>query len=588
MHVAGRLDRLATLEVAGADSGDSAPVECAGCQVLVRGYVANRGELCTRLGLAGAEHPTDGELVAHAFRAWGRDLAAHVLGEYAAVVLDRHANSALLTHDSLGLAPLFYGIRGDSLVFSTRLADLVDRAASASLDDEYIADFLALGCLTTERTPYRSIKRLLPGRSVWWSGGRLSQLTGWDLAGAAPLRRRDDGEYEEEFRALLGDAVRGALATSGSLWSHLSGGLDSSTVTSMAATLGAPGLAAFSLVAPGLPDADERRWMRAVVDLYDLPWHQLDMETVLPFSRLPDDFLGEPTPSVVDAEQIHVRRELFGSHGVTTVLTGAGGDGALGAFHGPIATHLADRLFDGHPIAALRDVADWKRGSREHRSSSYWMLRSVLEPTVDHLRGRAILAGVKLPLQPWIEPGYASAMRLDERSGLRVAPRCRHPGRQRLWDSLWIESLAMGAVAQRAQPYDVRSPLLYRPLVEFMCGIPWEQKLRPRCDRYLQRRALEGVLPELVRRRTSKRDGSRALIEGLRRSPQWFEYLTDESLLARRGIAGGGEWRRAVQQAALGQTHGDQFFIAGVAVEVWLRQLQEHLRGAPDPILAAV
>jgi asparagine synthase (glutamine-hydrolysing) len=129
--------------------------------------------------------------------------------------------------------------------------------------------------------------------------------------------------------------------------------------------------------------------------------------------------------------------------------------------------------------------------------------------------------------------------------------------------------------------YEVRFPLLYRPLVEFMSAIPWEQKMRPRCDRYLQRRALKGVLPEVVRRRASKARGTWSLVEGLRRSKEWVQYLCDSPLMAEHGLADAEEWRQAVRQAAVGQTHGDMYFMAGVAVEAWLKGLKSWLADRP-------
>jgi asparagine synthase (glutamine-hydrolysing) len=558
--------------------GSSSGTACTGCRVMVRGFIGNRMELRARFDASVVVPGADEHLIAHAYQAWGGELSGKVLGEFVAVVADPAEHVGLLTHDSLGLAPLFYAERDGELHFSSHLARLVRSTDTAELDEEYLADYLSRGIYSTERTPYRGIKRLLPGQSAVWANGRLRLVTNWNLADMPPHRCRDDAEYEEQFRALLTEGVRNSVETSGTLWSDVSGGLDSSSVTSMAATLGAT-LAAYSVVCPGFPESDERRWMRAVVEQYDLPWHQLDVETALPFTALPgDDFIGEPTTSVVDGEQLRLKRELFAAHGVTTVLTGHGGDSALGGFPGNIAIHLADVLFEGRPLSLLQGVREWQRDSKEHRSHGFWLLRSVMGPVVNHVRGYAPQSMVSLPPQPWLEPAYARSMRLEHRLKQRLAPVCRQPGRQDVWDKLWVGSLAMSAITQRRQDYDVRSPLLYRPLVEFMCAIPWEQKLRPRCDRYLQRRALKGILPELVRRRASKAIGSRALIEGLRRSRQWVEYLMDESLMAERGIATLDGWRQAVRQAALGQTHGDQFFMAGVAVEVWLRQMREHGR----------
>jgi hypothetical protein len=77
-----------------------------------------------------------------------------------------------------------------------------------------------------------------------------------------------------------------------------------------------------------------------------------------------------------------------------------------------------------------------------------------------------------------------------------------------------------------------------------------------------------------VRRRARKVTGSRSLIEGLRRAPEWIDFLSDSPRLAACGIADAGQWRLALSQATVGQTHGDAFLLAGIAVEVFLRDLE--------------
>jgi asparagine synthetase B (glutamine-hydrolysing) len=264
------------------------------------------------------------------------------------------------------------------------------------------------------------------------------------------------------------------------------------------------------------------------------------------------------------------------SNNVGVMLTGHGGDTVLFASPGLIPTHLADSLFDGNLFVAFREVGRWKRGCSERGSYSYWMLRCFLEPAINHLRGRQIRGADRLVVPSWITRQYATAMDLVQRGARGLAYRCRAPGHQALWDDIWVTALAMATVPQQSLAYEFRHPLLYRPLVEFMCGIPWDQKLSPRSDRFLQRRALKGVLPEPVRLRTTKVVGSAALVEGLRRSRDWLAYLCDSPLMAERGIADAVEWKQAVQRASVGQTHGDKAFLAGVAVESWLKQLKEH------------
>jgi asparagine synthase (glutamine-hydrolysing) len=556
--------------------GASTPDEHLGCKVLMRGYIADKVELSRCLGLKPSTRTSDVELMCSAFRKWGQSLQTHVLGEFAAVIFDMQTKTGLLTHDALGLVPLFYTRKPNGLVFSTDILDIVDIKSSEALDEEYLADVISIGFITGERTPYSRVRRLLPGQSLWYSDGQFEEIKTWNLADVPAVRCSNDLEYEEQFRSLLEAGVQASFDEQGVTWIALSGGVDSSSIACVASRSGARGLAAYSIVCPSWPHVDEQQWMKAVVDMYGLPWYKVNIESILPFSILPRHFYGEPTGAVICEKQLQVENELFSAHGVGVMLSGFGGDDVLGRSPGRVPIHLADPLFDGDFVASLRGVADWRAGSEENRSYSYWLLRTLLEPAVDHIRGiRVRRRHQRLSLPPWLNRDYVTAMDVDERVQKQVAPRCRHPGRQSLWSSLWLQSLELATLPYPHMSYEPRNPLMYRPLVEFMCGIPWEQKLRPRCDRYLQRRALKGILPELVRRRATKGSGNPSLVEGLRRSPDWITYLCDRSMMAEHGIVDAELWQRAVKQASVGQTHDDRFFMAGVTIEVWLRQLHE-------------
>jgi asparagine synthase (glutamine-hydrolysing) len=576
MSFSGLLSVHGGLDTAGFENSPT-PGEHLGCRVLFQGSIANRSELVRRLGIAGDQSNT--VVLATAYRTFGIDLPVHVLGEYAAVIHAPASGQALLTHDSMGLAPLYIYECQEGLFFATHLIDMLDATANFLLDEEYLADYIALGVITSERTPFLGIRRLMPGRSLRWSNGRLSETVHWSLAAAPSLSFDSEEATEERFRQLLEAAVRGAMVESNSVWTHLSGGLDSSSVACMAAKLGAPRLAAYSAYAPNLPRADERRWMREVIDCWGMPWYSHNIETTLPFAEPPGAFLGEPAVSVISEAQSRSEDELFSAHGVETMLTGYGGDDVLGAFQGPVPMHLADPLFACRPLAALRGIEAWRVQSGERRSRSYWILRGLAEPAFRHALGLSVSATTLLPLQGWISWDYARKMRLEKRRSPLLAPRCRTPSLQQLADNLLIASLQMSLAKQRRPSgASLRSPLMYRPLVEFMAGLPADQHLQPRCDRFLQRRALKGILPEAIRRRAGKGVGSAPIVEGLARSPEWVDYLTKDSRMANLGIADPANWKQSVRQASLGQTHGDQFFLAGVAVEVWLRQLEEHKR----------
>jgi len=500
-------------------------------------------------------------------------MQAEVHGEYAAVVYDAHAGTALLTHDALGLAPLFYQRTENCLRFATELADLVVGGAADDLDREYMADFLAFGFVTGRRTPYVGIRRLLPGTSLVWSHGRVEELRTWNLDDVSPLSYGSDREYEEHFRSLLQAGVRASLDPSGPTWISLSGGLDSSSVACVASALGEQELAAYSVLCSAWPVADERSWMRAVVEHSGLPWHTVEVESMLPFAELPRASHVEPTLAAIEEASLSVQNELLGSHNANVMMTGHGGDTVLGAARGPVPFHPVDHLFSAHPIDAVRSVAAWRRGTETGRSQSFWMLRGLVEPAIRHVR-RQRLSGMtfRAPLAPWLRRDYVDEMGMPRRVRRQIAPHCRTPGRQALAEELWLLALAMASVPRSRMNHELRGPLLYLPLVEFMAAIPWEQKLRADGDRCLQRRALRGVLPEVVRTRRGKASGNPAIVEGLRRSPEWRSYLCDAPAVAEHGIADADQWRRVVRQASVGRTHDDKLFLATVALEAWLKE----------------
>ncbi|MGD0201954.1 MAG: asparagine synthase C-terminal domain-containing protein, partial [Bryobacteraceae bacterium] len=454
------------------------------------------------------------------------------------------------------------------------------------LDDEYVATYLARGYLTTARTPFVSIQRLLPGMSLTWSKDAYRCFRAWDLAKVAPVRLRNDSEYEEQFRSLLEAALRATVNPAGTNWVSLSGGLDSSSVLSVAGKLGLSNIGAYSFISPGSPQGDEQHWARAVIDRYPVPWYTVDAAEALPFAELPDsfEFQGEPTSAVLYVKTHRLLDALFMQHNVKTVLTGHGGDAVLGASPGTIPAYLVDHLFAGHPLKALLATRDWSANHYNKRSVSFLLRHAVLGPAVAHLHGYQFEPDHGLPLPPWMEEQYAEKWQIFRLSRRQVATRDRYPGRQAIWDSVWAHALSAGS-ARSHVGYDIRKPLLYRPFFEFMYAVPGEQRVQPRCDRHLQRRALKGILPELVRRRGTKLFGTWAFVEGLAQSPGWLDYLCENPRMPQLGITTGPKWRDAIKQASVGNTFGDRFFIAGVTLEVWLKQMAAWHPHQPSSIL---
>jgi asparagine synthase (glutamine-hydrolysing) len=557
------------------DSAFGVPAKRLGCVLFFSGFLSDTQDLKRQLGLP--SDLDDFTLLVQAYQRWGELLHVHVLGEYSLCLYEPRTRTLLITQDALGLGGVFYRIQAGGVQFANHLIDLLDIAGDRSIDRGYVAQFLACGGAASERTPFSSITRLLPGQSLLRSAAGIRVRRTWTLASVPEMRLRNDGEYQECFRELLCSAVRASVNPDGVTWIALSGGLDSSSIASVAGKLCLDRVGSYTFVSPSSPRNDEQSWARSVIDAYPMPWHRIDAAQAFPFAELPSagSFQGEPTSAVIQTRGNRLLNELMESHNVRTVLTGHGGDAVLGSSPGQTPSHLVDLLFSGRPLEAWRALSDWSRDHYEPRSRAFLLWRAVLDPAVSHLRGRRFGHSNTLPIPPWISPEYSRVWMLRTLSNRRAAPADWYPGRQEISDSVWSLAVA-GNAAPLIGTHDVRRPLLYRPFFEFMYAVPGAQRFQPKYDRALQRRALKGILPELVRRRGTKVFGTWAIVEGLARSPAWIDYLCDDPQLPSLGVTTAALWRDAMVQASVGNTFGDRFFIAGVAMEVWLKQLSEY------------
>jgi len=532
--------------------------------IFFRGYLTNQAELAQRIGLGNAAERCVVDVIGECYKRWGRALPGVLDGQFALVIADRTTGDILLTRDALGVVPLYWSLKADTLRFATRVRDLVDGDARKALNLKEVRRFILFGAVSDE-TVYSAIRRLEPGTSMWIHNGTIARDVTWDPRSLKSIIYRRSDEYVEHFVDLVHKSVEGALKNCQSGWIALSGGLDSNTILPPALKY-CPGLQAFSIVAPQWPEEDESKWIKRIVAARGLPWHPINAEEVLPFSEFPQGFCGSPDTGVIHQRFRSALNTLVGAN---VLLTGDGGDSFMGSQMGPVPSHLADPIFKGDLSGVIRDLNQWRQQSKPTRSKAYWLFHGFILPALRHLLGRNVRPPHYHLHPPWLR--FSRRLKFGSRAQQpkSVAPRCRTPGQQAILDDLW--QCAEDPVFDRL--YSSRHPLFYRPLFEFLWAIPWSQKHLPLCDRYIQRRALKGFVDEDIRTRISFGLGTRTFVEGLHRSKQWKDYLCEGPEMAELGLVDAEKWRQAIQQACAGQTKAEPLLVRAIGVEVWLKQL---------------
>jgi asparagine synthase (glutamine-hydrolysing) len=242
------------------------------------GRLDNRKDLLPLTDLP-ADCP-DSAIVLSLYQQKGLDGLRDVVGDWSLCVWDANRRTIVLASDYAGIRPLYYHRSVDALYWSSSLADLVRWTGITELDDVYAGSFLARGSAPA-RTPYAGIFAVPPGHAVSISQDGIAKRAFWNLPIHQEIRYQDERSYEERLLELFRESVRGRIATDRPICAELSGGLDSSSVVSMADRLRkeAPGLVqrlhTFSYTHDRCPD---ERYFREVERACNLPGCHLQLQ----------------------------------------------------------------------------------------------------------------------------------------------------------------------------------------------------------------------------------------------------------------------------------------------------------------------
>jgi asparagine synthase (glutamine-hydrolysing) len=545
--------------------------------IYFKGYVANKHCFSTELASFYPNVDQDVASVVLGYRKWGAALSEYVYGEFALAIYDSLAETLLLTQDCLGIVPLYYRVHTSGVCFSSCIDELSRELGPGDLDEEYIADYLCFGDHSGERTPFKNISRLTAGISICIRRGDLRRQGSWAFKNLSPVRYSDEREYIQEFQRLIDEGVKAALPSTGIALCEVSGGLDSSTVACLASRhFPRNRLHALSHVYPDSPAADESSWSKLVVDSCGLHWHRLNVDAVRPFTELPSERCGQPNHTLVNVALSKAYNRILEKNNIAVVLSGSGGDAVL-LGDCPEPYFFADMFRRGRFVSLWKSLCQWSRYSHQPRPVLYWWNRCVVSGTLRHFK-RTVIQDEPRRI-PWIACDYTLAKNRNGRSRKTWVP--NSGGTAETW---FLEQVLRSAKVLSVRDdingmkAEFRYPLMYVPLVKFMCATPWELKFSPAEDRLLQRKAVGDILPRKIALRRTKGNPSQAIYAGLE-SGRWWKAIRLGTQMKERGYVNGESWTSAVDLARLGRCEDIRHFNAAATLEVWL----QTLRCAPSP-----
>ena len=206
---------------------------------------------------------SDTEVIIHGYEEWGVDVLQRLRGMFAFALWDGRRQELLLARDRLGIKPLFYHADERHIVFGSELkAVLAAPGVPRTVNQRALYDYLTYNYVPCPETAYAGIRKLPPAHYLIAGQRGVSVHRYWSLdpTQVAPC---DERAAIDRIRALLEDAVHSHLVADVPLGVFLSGGLDSSTVASLMASMEPDPIRTFS-VGFDPPDRSELPFARAV------------------------------------------------------------------------------------------------------------------------------------------------------------------------------------------------------------------------------------------------------------------------------------------------------------------------------------
>ncbi len=300
--------------------------------IVFNGEIYNHKALRRELS---SRHPfrsrSDTEVLLHGWEEEGSAFLQRVDGMFAFAIWDATDASLTLARDRIGEKPLFFAEAGDEFLFASELGALTrDPAVSLDLDPGALHHYLAWSVIPAPRTIFRGVRSLPPGRILHVGDGKIEESIYWSprRAAEAPV---DQGEARVRLRAALEASVAARLRGDVPVGAFLSGGIDSTIITGLAARASDAPLRTFNIGFEGQSAFDERDCAREAARYHGTIHTEivLDPREAL---REVETLLGEMDEPFADSSAVPT--SLLSRHTRSQVKVALSGDGADELFAG--------------------------------------------------------------------------------------------------------------------------------------------------------------------------------------------------------------------------------------------------------------
>ena len=565
--------RLSIVDVDGGAQPMASPSKKA--RIVFNGEIYNHPELVPRLSAQGHVYQTrsDTETILHLYEDRGDACVESLRGMFAFAIWDAAEHRLLLARDRLGIKPLYYALREDELVFASEIKAILAAGVPASFDSDVLPEYFATRFVSGERTFFRGIRKLLPGRTLTWSrdtGVRIRRYWRPPPAGSKPVPAAAG-----DLRERLAESARLHLMSDVPLGVFLSGGLDSAAIAGLVAPMVSGPLRTFS-VGFDEAEANELPWARMAAEAAGAVHREVVVPKSAFFRALPLLVWHEDEPIAFTSSVPLYYLAKVAAEDVKVVLTGEGADEIFLGYNRYRVTAWNERLGRAwRAVAPARTRRAAARAAHRLRGGIGRRARRTFVALGDDPRALALENFAVFPqelrnrllVSSGADDAFAPAVEeWEEAPGGAAESMSRSD-----LSTYLVELLMKQDQMSMAASIESRVPYLDHELVEYAMSIPANRRLAGFRTKAILRDAVSDVVPRAILRRRKMgfpvplgrwlREDGRASLDSLVLSPRALS----------RGWLDPAVVRALVEEHRNGEAdHGERLWLL-LNLEIWQR-----------------
>jgi asparagine synthase (glutamine-hydrolysing) len=450
--------------------------------IVVNGEIYNHRALRARLGPeVNWKGTSDTETILRGYARWGHGVLDRLKGMFAFAIYDAARQELFLARDRLGIKPLYYASDADGFRAASEVKVIVPDGA-AVITAQSVSGYLQWGACPERNLLYHELRVLPAGNAM--TIGSSGEIKTWRYWPSQPAFVSSTDNVVRRLRDLIDQAVDEHLLSDVPVASFLSGGIDSSIVTAIAAQKLEKKLRTFS-VGFDLAEFDETAIAQEIATRYRTDHHRIELSEEEVIHSVTEAVEKLDLPSV-DAINTYIVSHAVAAQGVKVALSGLGGDELFGGYPSfrdvprlkliaklprplrkvlGISAKLGDRLADLPSTGDAGELARWRRRF-----------------FTDDMVARAGLPNAPAPFECPVELP-------DDYARISWAELTGYMRRMLLRDA---DQMSM------AVSLELRVPFLDHELVEFVLGLPAAVKKRSTGVKGLLLEACRDLLPASV------------------------------------------------------------------------------------------